>query len=113
MLRDQVQQITEDLNQEEAFSLIRQRNKMRVKTKISKKDIQFVEMLSENTHEQFKYACPICLRYFNTILVGSCCKNYICRLCIGEMAKAAKKDPKYIIRCAYCAEDDFKLYDVD
>ena len=29
------------------------------------------------------------------------------------MAKAAKKDPKYIIRCAYCAQDDFKLYDVD
>ena len=29
------------------------------------------------------------------------------------MAKQAKKDPKYIIRCAYCAEDDFKLRDVD
>jgi len=29
------------------------------------------------------------------------------------MAKAAKKDPKYTIRCAYCAQDDFKLYDVD
>jgi hypothetical protein len=55
------------------------------------------------------FVCAISTRYF----VGSCCKNYICRLCIGEMAKAAKKDPKYIIRCAYCAEDDFKLYDVD
>ena len=29
------------------------------------------------------------------------------------MAKAAKKDPKYTIRCAYCSQDDFKLYDVD
>jgi hypothetical protein len=29
------------------------------------------------------------------------------------MAKTAKKDPKYTIRCAYCAEDDFKLHDVD
>ena len=29
------------------------------------------------------------------------------------MAKKAKKDPYYKIRCAYCAEDDFKLNDVD
>lgn len=86
---------------------------MRVRTNISKKDIQFVENLTDETHDYFKYCCPICLRYFNTILVGTCCKNYICRLCIGEMAKTAKKDPKYTIRCAYCAQDDFKLFDVD
>jgi hypothetical protein len=29
------------------------------------------------------------------------------------MAKTAKKDPKYTIRCSYCAQDDFKLFDVD
>lgn len=86
---------------------------MRVKTTISKKDIKFVENLTEDNAAEYKYCCPICLCYFNSILVSTCCQNYICRLCIGEMAKKAKKDPYYKIRCAYCAEDDFKLNDVD
>lgn len=60
----------------------------------------------------YKYCCPICLRYFNTILVSSCCMNYMCRLCIGEMAKKAKKDSNFIIRCPHCLENEFKLTDV-
>jgi hypothetical protein len=47
--------------------------------------------------------------YFNTVLVSSCCKNYICRICIGEMAKKAKKDHKYTIRCTHCMKDEYKL----
>lgn len=53
------------------------------------------------------------MRYFNTILVSSCCKNYICRLCIGEMAKKAKKDVNFIIKCPHCFECEFKLDDVN
>lgn len=29
------------------------------------------------------------------------------------MAKKAKKDPKYIIRCTHCMTEDYKLVDVD
>ena len=60
----------------------------------------------------YKFQCPICLRYFNKMLVSSCCNNYICRFCIGEMAKRAKKDAKFIIRCPHCLEEDFRLEDV-
>ena len=63
--------------------------------------------------KKFIYYCPVCLRYFNTILVSSCCDNYICRFCIGDMAKKAKADEKYTILCCHCATVEFKLCDVD
>ena len=93
---------------------IRKRNKVRIKTNISKKDVLYKDELPENSTERkvYKYCCPICLRYFNTVLVASCWKNYICRLCIGDMAKRAKKDKNFVIRCSYCLEDDFRLDDV-
>lgn len=46
------------------------------------------------------------------MLISNCCKNYICRFCIGTMAKKAKKDISFIIRCAHCFKDEFKLEDV-
>lgn len=51
--------------------------------------------------------------YFNAILVTSCCQNYICRFCIGDLAKKAKKDSNFIIRCSHCMEEDYRLNDVD
>jgi hypothetical protein len=33
-------------------------------------------------------------------------------MCIGEMAKKAKKESGFIIRCSYCVIDDFRLEDV-
>ena len=61
----------------------------------------------------FKYCCPICLRYFNTILVSNCCQNYVCRMCIGDMAKRAKRNKGFVIRCSHCFESDFRLADVN
>lgn len=61
----------------------------------------------------FKYYCPICLRYFNHILVSDCCNNYICRFCIGQQAKKAKLDDKYVIQCAHCSVDNFRLEDAN
>ena len=46
------------------------------------------------------------------MLVSTCCNNYICRLCIGDMAKKAKKDRDFTIKCAHCFEKEFKLNDV-
>ena len=61
----------------------------------------------------YKYYCPICMRYFNNILVSSCCENYVCRHCIGDMARRAKTDMKYVISCSHCLSNEFKLHDVD
>ena len=54
---------------------VRARNKVRIKTTVSKEDLQYVENFPDTKAEQkiYKYTCPICLRYFNTILVASCC----------------------------------------
>lgn len=93
---------------------VRTRNKVRIKTNVQKNQVQYRDEYPMLTEEQkvYKYCCPICLRYFNTILVSSCCANYMCRLCIGDMAKKAKKDANFIIRCPHCLENEFKLNDV-
>ena len=95
---------------------VRERNKVRIRTNISKRDVHYRDFYPANNADErkvFKYYCPICLRYFNTILVSSCCDNYICRFCIGDMAKKAKNDSKFRILCSYCCTVQFKLVDVD
>lgn len=103
------------MNQFNELLNIRQRNKVRIRTKFSKKEVLFRENFPADRQEQavYKYACPICLMYFNAILVSSCCNNYICRFCIGDLAKRAKKDANFVIRCSHCMEDDYRLNDVD
>ena len=89
---------------------------MRIKTKISKKDVKVRDYYPINDpveRKVYKYYCPICLRYFNTILVSSCCDNYICRFCIGDMARKAKNDTDFAITCSHCTTNDYKLNDVD
>ena len=88
---------------------------MRIKTEVAKKDIEYRDDYPDHDKVErlkFKYCCPICLRYFNKMLISSCCKNYICRLCIGDLAKKAKKDNTFVIKCCHCYEEDFKLVDV-
>lgn len=82
---------------------------------MSKKEVKFVVEYPQDKEQQriFKYCCPICLRYFNTMLVSNCCENYVCRLCIGEMAKRAKKVKTFVIKCSHCLESDFRLTDVN
>lgn len=93
---------------------------MRINTIYLKKDVECVDHYPiGNSPEDianrdiFKYYCPICLRYFNHILISDCCQNYICRLCIGWQAKKAKKDENYQITCSHCYSDNFRLKDVD
>ena len=63
------------VNQFNEFLNVRQRNKVRIRTKMSKKEVTFRENFPVEKAEQqiYKYSCPICLMYFNTILVTSCC----------------------------------------
>lgn len=104
----------EQQNQEEVVNLqeVRARNRVRIKTNISKRDVKCIEQFDPEQADVYKYCCPVCLCYFNTILVSSCCSNYICRLCIGEMAKKAKRDSKFVIRCTHCMTEEYKLLDV-
>lgn len=92
----------------------RHKNKMRITTNVSKSEVKMIDDYPQSPEKQamYKYCCPICLRYFNHILVSSCCKNYICRLCIGLMAKKSKQQKGFVIRCSLCFEEDFKLNDV-
>ena len=105
----------QNLSQFNELLNIRQRNKVRIKTKFPKKEVLFREDYPRDRQEQliYKYSCPICLMYFNNILVSSCCNNYICRFCIGDLAKRAKKDANFVIRCSHCMEEDYRLNDVD
>jgi len=52
--------------------------------------------------DYYRYCCPVCLAYYNYILVSSCCGNYICRFCISKMAKKAKQNYQYVVRCVHC-----------
>ena len=49
-------------------------------TTIERKDIEFREFYPEDRDEKFKFRfyCPICLRYFNSMLISQCCFNYLC-----------------------------------
>lgn len=69
---------------------IKDRNKVRINTSYLKDQIEYVDEYpideteeDRNLRKIYKYYCPICLRYFNHILISDCCNNYICRLCIG------------------------------
>lgn len=87
------------------YAEIRERNKVRIKTKMSKNSIMVRDYYPANDPVErkiFKYYCPICLRYFNTLLLSSCCDNYICRFCIGDMAKKAKNNADFLIMCSHC-----------
>lgn len=68
---------------------------------------------AQELRDKYKFYCPICLRYFNHMLISNCCDNYICRLCIGWQAKKAKKDENYTILCSHCYKAEFRLNDVD
>ena len=99
---------------------IKDRNTVRINTSYLKDQIEYMEEYPlEETEEDrnlrkiYKYYCPICLRYFNHILISDCCNNYICRLCIGWQAKKAKRDENYTIKCSHCYKENFRLVDVD
>jgi hypothetical protein len=99
---------------------MKERNLVRINTNYQKSEIEFIDCYptddtdeAQKMRDKYKYYCPICLRYFNHMLISSCCDNYICRLCIGWQAKKAKKEENYRILCSHCYENEFRLNDVD
>lgn len=84
---------------------------MRVKTQIPKEAIICQD--NYDPSDFYRYCCPVCMMYYNYILVSSCCGNYICRHCTGKIAKKAKYNYSYTTRCVHCQSEDFTLNDVD
>ena len=106
----------ERIQKQLAIDLLQSQNKMRIQTKHKREEVVFKEEFPLGWSDEarveralFKYYCPICLRYFNQILVSSCCNNYICRHCIGDQAQKAFADSSYTINCNHCRTDKFLL----
>lgn len=84
--------------------------KVFVETKFKLEDVRLSEFTPANTQKaNYSYNCPICLRYFSTILMLNCCKNYICHFCIEEL----KSTIKFEIACPHCKSIPVKASDVD
>jgi len=56
-------------------------------SKYEMEDIDYCDFIPDDpeARKKYKYYCPICLRYFNTILTSDCCKNYLCHLCLNDL----------------------------
>ncbi|CAI2374794.1 unnamed protein product [Moneuplotes crassus] len=82
---------------------------------INKEDIQYMDFTPESEEDQitYKYNCPVCLRYFDKILAGKCCGNYLCHLCIDDFIKMADRNKHYKMKCPMCNHEELDLQDAD
>lgn len=82
-----------------------------IDTKFTTADIEGSEYTPGNTLKiNLKYNCPVCLCFFNKILLTKCCNNYLCHHCALDLKS---KEDKYQIRCHYCGISPVHLTDVD
>jgi hypothetical protein len=100
----QQQRILESIQRANTVKVLKDRNRVRINTNFAKSEIDCIDIFPTGNNEadrkirkDYKFYCPICLRYFNHILISDCCNNYICRFCIGWQAKKAKKEENYKI----------------
>ena len=84
--------------------------KVIVDTKYQKEEIKVSDYTPANTGNiGLTYNCPICLRYFSTILTLKCCKQYICHYCISDL----EKNQKFEVACPHCKAVPILASDVD
>ena len=86
-----------------------------IQTNHKLEDIECCDFLPQEREEryQFKYYCPICLRYFNVMLVSKCCNNYLCHFCADEIVDRERTVLSYYGKCPYNCEGKFELSDVN
>jgi len=90
-----------------------QKKFLKLKSMFPTENIQCSDIRSDEMKD-LRYNCPICFRYFNHILISTCCKNYMCHFCANDLNDRVKKDDKVIVaRCPFCDSEDFELHDVD
>lgn len=85
--------------------------KVIIESEFRKSEIKVSDFTPMGTEKNFmRYNCPICLRYFERILVTKCCKQYICHSCALELKD---KDVNFIVTCPHCKSEELHLADVD
>ena len=57
---------------------------------------------TEDGTADFKFFCPLCMVHFKEIQKTTCCTNYVCRFCAGELPHES---------CPFCAQDNMQLID--
>lgn len=83
---------------------------VQIDSKFHIEDVKLCEYTPSNTQKNnYSYNCPICLRYFSTILVLKCCKQYICHYCVDELSKIIK----FEVACPHCKATPVVAGDVD
>ena len=72
-------------------------------TQVDREAIEFRDDYPTDVLEKrkFIYNCPICLRYFNHMLVSKCCQNYLCIFCIEDMKLQEEKIEAYKATCPF------------
>ncbi|CDW81815.1 UNKNOWN [Stylonychia lemnae] len=85
-----------------------------IETQHKLEDIECCDFVPQDRQVRynFKYYCPVCLRYFNHILVSQCCFNYMCHFCADEQLERERNIDKFIAKCPYNCEGKFELKDV-
>jgi hypothetical protein len=70
-----------------------------IETRFRQEDLSFSDFTPASTQKMtLPYNCPICMRYFSTILVLKCCKQYICHYCISSLAE----NHTFEVACPHC-----------
>jgi transposase-like protein len=84
-----------------------------ITTVYEEKDIIKLEMTPRGTiKKSVHFNCPVCLNYYNVILGGKCCKNYLCHQCAKDMLDRDLKGGKGAA-CPSCQGEPLELVDVD
>lgn len=84
--------------------------KVHIHSKFTASNVKISEFTPANTSKCCPYMCPICLRYFSTILVFRCCQNYICHECAECLNSESLS---FEISCPHCKSSDLDLHDVN
>ena len=86
-----------------------------IDTNVADGDIKVMDFTPETDEEwdTYKYNCPVWLRYFNYILKGEWCENYLWHFWANDFIQMGKKNRGFTMRWPMCNQEDFKLQDVD
>eukprot|EP00826_Nyctotherus_ovalis_P024309 TRINITY_DN1881_c0_g1_i1.p1 TRINITY_DN1881_c0_g1~~TRINITY_DN1881_c0_g1_i1.p1 ORF type:complete len:236 (-),score=44.63 TRINITY_DN1881_c0_g1_i1:59-766(-) len=84
-----------------------------IHSSIPKETIKYKAAMPEAPERKlYRYPCPVCFRYFSSMLQCCKCLNYTCRLC-GDDIGIRSQEMLSIARCPFCDASPFVLEDVD
>ena len=86
-----------------------------IDSKIPTEDVKFMDFAPSNEQDKFtyRYNCPICLRYFNYMLVGKWWGNYLWHFWANDFIKMAQKNKDFSSKWPLCNNNEFHLEDVN